>query len=59
MPVTIDKHLCPQNHSCPLTGVCPAGAITQDGFGLPVINHEKCTRCGKCVHHCGMKAISK
>jgi len=31
--------------------VCPVGAITQSGFGLPVIDPEKCIECGKCVGH--------
>lgn len=36
---------------------CPVGAISQDGFGLPVINDEKCIECGKCARICGMGAV--
>lgn len=56
-PSTISA--APQNHRCPLLTVCPVGAITQSGFGLPVIDPEKCIECGKCVGHCGKQAIHK
>ncbi|MFR6635328.1 MAG: 4Fe-4S binding protein [Alistipes onderdonkii] len=48
MALTVDNLRCPQNHRCPLLTVCPVGAITQSGFGLPVIDPEKCIECGKC-----------
>lgn len=57
MALTIDKHLCPQNHACPLLRVCPTGAITQQGYGLPVIDESKCIECGKCKRYCGMGAV--
>lgn len=57
--LVIDKNLCPQNHKCPMISQCPVGAISQDGFGLPVIDHEKCIECGKCVRICGMGAVHK
>ncbi|MDR2120977.1 MAG: 4Fe-4S binding protein [Tannerella sp.] len=57
MPLVISKKLCPQNHPCPLLRVCPAGAITQTGYALPQIDPEKCIECGKCVKHCGMRAV--
>ena len=38
MALTVDNLRCPQNHRCPLLTVCPVGAITQSGFGLPVID---------------------
>lgn len=41
MALTVDNLRCPQNHRCPLLTVCPVGAITQSGFGLPVIDPEK------------------
>lgn len=59
MPLVVDKNRCPQNHRCPLLKLCPAGAISQEGYGLPIIDVEKCIKCGKCVKHCGMNAISK
>ena len=59
MALTVDDLRCPQNHRCPLLTVCPVGAITQSGFGLPVIDPEKCIECGKCVKRCGMQAVYK
>lgn len=32
--------------------VCPFNAISMDNNGLPVIDEEKCTGCGKCVKEC-------
>ncbi len=43
---------CPQNHPCPTVRVCPVHAITQQGYGAPVIDEEKCTNCGKCTRFC-------
>lgn len=40
MALTVDNLRCPQNHRCPLLTVCPVGAITQSGFGLPVIDRR-------------------
>ena len=59
MALTVDNLRCPQNHRCPLLLVCPVGAITQSGFGLPAIDPEKCIECGKCIWHCGKQAIRK
>jgi len=59
MALFIDKKRCPQNHVCPILPVCPVGAISQDGYGLPVIDDEKCTECGKCTRYCGMRAVYK
>lgn len=59
MALTVDSLRCPQNHRCPLLQVCPVGAITQSGPGLPAIDPEKCIECGKCIRHCGMQAIHK
>lgn len=59
MALTIDAARCPQNHRCPLLTVCPVEAITQQGFGLPVIDAVKCIECGKCVKFCGMQAVDK
>lgn len=57
MAIHIDAARCPQNHRCPLLTLCPVGAITQVGNGLPVIDETLCIACGKCVRHCGMEAI--
>ena len=57
--ITIDKNKCPQNHRCPSINVCPVGAISQNGFELPVINQELCVECGKCINFCPKRAIQK
>ena len=57
--ITIDKNRCPQNHRCPSIKICPVGAISQEGFGLPVVNQETCVECGKCIKFCPMRAIQK
>jgi ferredoxin len=59
MSYLINESKCPQNHRCPLLRVCPADAILQDGFGLPVIDKTKCTECGKCARFCPTGAIQK
>ena len=48
---------CPQNHKCPAVSVCPVGALSQNGFGAPIIDHDKCIRCGKCSNFCPKKAL--
>lgn len=57
MSFQISKSRCPQNHRCPMLNVCPTGAITQQGYGLPVIDKEKCTECGKCTRYCPRGAV--
>jgi len=57
--ITIDKNKCPQNHRCPSIAVCPVGAISQNGFELPIINQELCVECGKCINFCPKRAIQK
>lgn len=59
MPLLIDKTKCPQNHACPMVPKCPASAISQTGFGLPIINSELCIKCGLCAKICGMNAVYK
>lgn len=51
------KENCPQNHPCPAIKVCPVGALSQNGFDAPTINHEKCIKCGKCSNFCPQKAL--
>lgn len=55
----VDPNLCPQNHKCPLINLCPVEAITQDGFGVPKMDHDLCIRCGKCEATCFMKAVKE
>lgn len=37
---------------------CPFGAISMNEEGLPVVDEEKCTACGKCVAACPKKLFS-
>ena len=63
MPLVVDKQFNifakaeVSTKRCPLISICPQQAISQTGFGLPRIDSDKCIECGKCVRHCGMKAI--
>lgn len=59
MSIYVDSGACPQNHKCPLMFQCPVGAISQTGFGLPIIDEEKCIDCGKCIKMCPMRAVSQ
>jgi Na+-translocating ferredoxin:NAD+ oxidoreductase RNF subunit RnfB len=51
---------CPQG--CLLLGdcekVCEDGAISMSAFGLPIVDREKCTACGKCVTVCPKNLFS-
>lgn len=55
--LTVNKNRCPQNHPCPSVKVCPVDALSQNGFDAPIVNQNKCIKCGKCVKFCPMKAI--
>lgn len=55
--LTLIKDNCPQNHLCPAVRVCPVGALTQNGFNAPSIDHDKCIKCGKCSNFCPKKAL--
>jgi ferredoxin len=57
MALNINPLACPQNHSCPIIRVCPVGAISQQGFSLPVIDDSLCLDCGKCAKFCPMRAV--
>ncbi|MEG0978841.1 MAG: 4Fe-4S binding protein [Oscillospiraceae bacterium] len=48
---------CPQNHACPSVGVCPVGALSQQGYIAPVVDNEKCIKCSKCVNFCPKHAL--
>lgn len=58
MGVRIDPELCPQNHRCPMIGICPVGAISQEEISLPVVDAEVCISCGQCVDNCGKGALA-
>jgi len=57
--LVIDAYTCPQNHRCPLVNICPVQAISQQGYGLPVIDNDLCIACGKCSRSCPMGAVVK
>ncbi len=57
MALTISPIACPQNHRCPLIQVCPVQAISQERYGLPVIDEAKCIECEKCTKFCPMRAV--
>ena len=48
---------CPKNHKCPAVNVCPVSALSQNGFGAPTVDYDKCIKCGKCSNFCPKKAL--
>ena len=48
---------CPQDHKCPAVGVCPVGALSQEGFHAPTVDHDIFIQCGECSTFCPMKAL--
>lgn len=55
--LTVLVENCPQDHRCPSVGICPVGALHQEGFHAPTVDHAVCIRCGKCSDFCPMKAL--
>lgn len=55
--LTVIEDNCPKNHKCPAVNVCPVGALSQNAFNAPTINHDKCIKCGKCSNFCPKKAL--
>ena len=55
--LAVKKQRCPQNHRCPSVSACPFGALSQVGYAAPVIDHDKCTGCGKCTRYCMPRAL--
>ena len=53
----IVKENCPSNHKCPAVEVCPVGALSQNEFEAPKVDHEKCINCGKCTKRCPKGAL--
>lgn len=53
--IIIEK--CPQDHKCPAVRICPVGALSQNGFEAPVIDKDKCIKCGKCSNFCPKNAL--
>jgi ferredoxin len=58
MALTVKTSRCPQNHPCPSIRVCPVGALSQKGYAAPVVDMDKCIKCGKCVRFCPMRALA-
>jgi len=57
MKLKVYNERCPQNHRCPSVGICPVDALIQNGNNAPVVDEEKCIKCGKCVRSCPMGAL--
>ena len=57
MALIVKTKRCPQNHPCPSVRICPVGALLQHGFDAPVVDMEKCIKCGKCTKSCPMRAL--
>ncbi len=55
--LNIKKDNCPQNHPCPAVKVCPVNALSQTDYDAPVVDRDKCIRCGKCSQFCPKKAL--
>jgi ferredoxin len=55
--LTVYSSKCPQNHPCPAVKICPAGALTQNGFSAPDVSYDKCTGCGACSKFCPKGAL--
>lgn len=58
MKLVVNKARCPQNHPCPAMRVCPVGALSQKNYEAPVVDEEKCIKCGKCARYCAMGAMA-
>lgn len=53
----VDLSRCPQNHPCPSVPICPANALSQQGYAAPDIDGGACVSCGRCVASCPKKAL--
>lgn len=60
MKIIINEDKCPKNHKCPSMAVCPKKAISQkDNYSLPVIDHDLCIMCKKCIKFCPKGAFKE
>ena len=52
--ILVREEMCPQNHPCPVIGVCPVNAIIQEGFDAPKVVDDQCICCCKCAKSCSV-----
>ena len=57
LTLVVKVNRCPQNHPCPSVRVCPVDALKQVGYAAPIVDMDKCIKCGKCVRFCPMRAL--
>jgi Fe-S-cluster-containing hydrogenase component 2 len=58
MSVKFDRELCDLNPYCPVTRVCPTGAMFIDRKTFrPAFDESKCTGCEVCIPSCPHGAI--
>ena len=55
--IEVNPEKCPQDHICPMIKRCPAKAISQNGFDLPLVDNKKCIKCYFCMNNCPKKAF--
>ena len=53
---------CDKSPFCPVVRICPVNAVKQEKFSFfkaatPVVDHDKCTGCSKCVSYCPHGAV--
>lgn len=59
MAIKFDQKLCDGNPYCPVTRICPTGAMYVDRKTFrPVFDSEKCSGCGVCLSSCAKGAIT-
>ncbi|MEW5748850.1 MAG: 4Fe-4S binding protein [Candidatus Thermoplasmatota archaeon] len=57
-PIAFDMHACDRNPYCPVTRVCPTGAMHIDRRTYsPAFDASKCTGCGTCLTSCPHGAV--
>ena len=54
-----DPDLCNACGKCSVVDKCPVGATTRDEDGNLVLDHSKCTNCGKCIGECPFDCIEE
>lgn len=57
-PIVFDRDTCDRNPYCPVTRVCPTGAMHIDRRTFsPAFDDSKCTGCGTCLSSCPHGAV--